>query len=101
MDIYRYIAENENNRLTFYYTYEVHAKELLLHLREAHGNEIYVYDIFPHPNTEVAVLEDPLSVLTRSGKEMFLPPGFEVNFFDRVFVLYGDANTGDDIDTHI
>ena len=101
MDIYRYIAENENHRLTFYYTYEVHAKELLHNLREAHGNEIYVYDIFPHPNTEVVILTDPLSVLTRSGKEMFLPPGFEVNFFDRAFVLYGDADPGNVINTNI
>lgn len=92
MDIYRYIAENEKNRLTFYFTYEAHFKELMKHLQEAYGAPVYVYDVFPHPNTETATLEEPLSVLTSSGKEMFLPVGFEVTFFDRVFVLFGDIS---------
>jgi hypothetical protein len=91
MDIYRYIAENENTRLTFYFTYEVHRDELLQRLTHAHGNAVHVYDIFPQPHTETVVLEEPLSIITESGKEMFLPPGFEVNFFDRVFVLFGDT----------
>jgi len=92
MDIYRYIAENEKSRLTFYFTYEVHVDELLQRLEHAHGNKVHVYDIFPQPNSETAVLEDPLSIITESGKEMFLPPGFEVTFFDRVFVLFGDTD---------
>ena len=92
MDIYRYIAENEKSRLTFYFTYEVHAKELLRRLEEAHGNKVHIYDIFPHPNTESVTLEEPLSVITESGKEMFLPAKFKVNFFDRVFVLFGTTD---------
>jgi len=91
MDIYRYIAENEKSRLTFYFTYEVHVDELLQRLENAHGNEVYIYDIFPQPHSETVTLESPLSVITESGKEMFFPPGFEITFFDRVFVLFGDA----------
>jgi hypothetical protein len=92
MDIYRYFAENEKTRLTFYFTYEVHINELFPRIEEAWGNKIHIYDIFPQPNAEIVILEEPLSIITVSGKEMFLPPGFEVNFFDRVFVLFGDTD---------
>ena len=91
MDIYRYFAENEKSRLIFYFTYEVHMNELYPRIEEAWGNEIHIFDVFPQPYSETVTLEDPLSIITESGKEMFLPPGFEVNFFDRVFVLFGDA----------
>jgi hypothetical protein len=91
MDIYRYIAENEKIQLTFHFTYEVHFNELIRRLENAHGCSVHVYDVFPHPNTLTTTLEEPLSIITRSGKEMFLPAGFEVIFFDRVFVLFGDS----------
>ena len=92
MDIYRYIAENEKSRLTFYFTYEVHVNELIQRLEHAHGGGVHVYDIFPQPHSESFILEEPLSSITESGKEMFLPPGFKVNFFDRVFILFGDVD---------
>ena len=92
MDIYRYIAENEKSRLTFYFTYEVHVNELIQRLEHAHGGGVHVYDIFPQPHSESFILEEPLSIITESGKEMFLPPGFKVNFFDRVFILFGDVD---------
>jgi hypothetical protein len=91
MDIYRYIAENENIQLTLYFTYEVHFDELIQRLEHAYGSTIHVYDIFPHPNTETVILKEPLSIITKSRKEMFIPEGLKVNFFDRVFVLFGDT----------
>ena len=92
MDIYRYFAENEKTRLTFYFTYEVHMDELRPRLEEAWGQPVHIYDVFPQPNSESSVLEEPLSIMTVSGKEMFLPPGLEVHFFDRAFILFGDAS---------
>ena len=35
----------------------------------------------------------PFLSITESGKEMFLPAKFKVNFFDRVFILFGDINS--------
>ncbi len=90
MDVYRYYAENETSRLILYFTYEVHAKELIPRIENALEGKIHIYDIFPEPHSEKVVLTEPLSVITISGQEMFLPPGFEVTFFDRVRVLFGD-----------
>ena len=93
MDIYRYFAENEKRRLTFYFTYEVHMDELRSRLEATWGQPVHIYDVFPHLNSESAILDEPLSVITESGKEMFLPAKFKVNFFDRVFILFGDINS--------
>ncbi len=92
MDLYRYYAENESKRLIFYFSYEVTRSELVRRLEESWGSSVHIYDIFPHFNSDKTVLDDYLSIITRSGKEMFLPPGFEVNIQDRVMVLFGDKN---------
>jgi hypothetical protein len=90
MDIYRYIAENEKIQLTFHFTYEVRFDELVQRIEHAHGGAIHVYDVFPHPNTETMRLKEPMSIITKSGKEMFLPSNFEINLFDKIFVLFGN-----------
>ena len=92
MDIYRYYAENEEKRLIFYFSYEVSRAELIQRLESSWGSPVHVYDIFPHFNNDEKVLDDYLSIITKSGKEMFLPPGLDVNIQDRVMVLFGDKN---------
>ena len=89
MDIYRYYAENEHIRYIFFYTYKVPARELMLKLETLQEHPVHVFDVFPEPNTEVQVLKEPLSVITESGQEMFLPVGIKINIFDMGRVLFG------------
>ena len=89
MDIYRYYAENEHIRYTFFYTYKASTRELLSKLEALQEQHIHVFDVFPEPNTEVQVLKEPLSVITESGQEMFLPTGIKINIFDMGRVLFG------------
>ena len=90
MNLYRYYAENEEKRLIFYFSYEVTKDELIRRLEETWGSPVHIYDIFPHFNNDELELDDHLSIITRSGKEMFLPPGLAVNIQDRVLVLFGN-----------
>ena len=89
MDIYRYYAENERTRYIFFYTYKASARELLSKLEALQEQPIHIYDVFPEPNTEAQVLKAPLSVITESGQEMFLPTGIKINIFDMGRVLFG------------
>ena len=89
MDIYRYYAENERIRYIFFYTYRASARELLSKLEALQEQPIHIYDVFPEPNTEAQVLKEPLSVITESGQEMFLPTGIKINIFDMGRVLFG------------
>ena len=96
MDIYRYFAENESVRFTFLFTYKPSKEELLTKLNSSLGYDAYIYDIFPEPNQETVCLEDILSVMTEGGKEMFIPSGLTVNYFDQVMVLFGKDDELDD-----
>ena len=89
MDIYRYYAENERIRYMFFYTYKASARELLSKLEALQEQPVHIFDVFPEPNTEVQVLKEPLSVITESGQEMFLPTGIKINIFDMGRVLFG------------
>ena len=90
MDIYRYFAENEKIMLVFLFTYRPSKEEFFLNLKESLGYEPYIYYIFPDPNQETVLLEDILSVLTSNGKELFIPAGLKVEYFDQVRVLFGE-----------
>lgn len=91
MDIYRYYAENERIRYIFFYTYKASARELLSKLEALQKQPIHIFDVFPEPNTEEKVLKEPLSVITESGQEMFLPVGIKINIFDMGRVLFGKS----------
>tara|TARA_R100001082_G_C4363338_1_gene160494 strand:+ start:2388 stop:2660 length:273 start_codon:yes stop_codon:yes gene_type:complete len=89
MKIYRYFAEDEKNRYTFLYTFKPKKQELIEHLKLLEGNDIIIYDVFPEINFEKAKLTELLSVITESGKEMFIPAGLEVEYHDIFTILYG------------
>ena len=89
MDVYRYFAEDENDRFIFLFTYQATLTEVLMRLESIIGCEPYVYDVFPEPYQETVELEDILSVLTKDGVEMFIPQGLEVNYFSVARILFG------------
>ena len=89
MKINRYFAEDENNRYTFLYTFKLKKQELIEHLKLLEGSDIIIYDVFPEINFEKTKLTELLSVITESGKEMFIPAGLEVEFHDIFTILYG------------
>ena len=91
MDIYRYYAENEHIRYIFFYTYRASGRELLTKLEALQEERVHIFDVFPEPNTESQVLKEPLSVITESGQEMFLPTGIKINIFDMGRVLFGKS----------
>ena len=89
MDVYRYFAEDENDRFIFLFTYQATLTEVLMRLESIIGCEPYVYDVFPEPHQETVELGDILSVLTKDGEEMFIPKGLEINYFSVARILFG------------
>ena len=92
MDIYRAFAENEKDRYIFFYAYPPDEAEVILYLNNIIGYDPYIYDIFPEPNSFSEELEEPLSVLTKIGKEMFIQSGMKITYFDTFRILYGSED---------
>ena len=90
MDLYRSYAENQTSRYIFYYSYKPIESEVLLKLKEILCFEPTIYDIFPEPNQENITLKEPLSIITKSGKEMFIQSGIEISCFDTFRILFGE-----------
>jgi hypothetical protein len=90
MDIFRAFAENEFDRYLFFFTYEPSSNEVLYKLENIVGYTPYVYDIFPEPHQFDKDIEEPLSVITKLGTEMFIPVGLNVQVFDTFRILYGE-----------
>ena len=88
MRIYRYFAENEKTCYSFLYTFQPKIEEVIAHLRSIEEEDIMVFDIFPEMYFQKVTLEEPLSVLTEIGKEMFIPAGLEVEYCDQSRILY-------------
>lgn len=96
-DIYCFYAENEKQRFTFYYTYHENIKVILEQLSQlCNPDGVYIYDVFPGLGQEEKTLDEPLSVITKNGQEMFLPPGSDVVMFDCGTILYGLENEESD-----
>jgi len=92
MDVYRYFAEDAHKRFIFLFTYKPEKQSVLEKLKEVLGYEPYIYDIFPEPNHEEHTIEDILSVMTESGREMFIPAGLTINYFDQSRILFGEPD---------
>tara|TARA_R100000008_G_scaffold70245_1_gene47807 strand:- start:534 stop:812 length:279 start_codon:yes stop_codon:yes gene_type:complete len=88
MKIYKYFAEDEKTRYTFLYTFKASKQEIIQHLKSIEGDDIIIFDIFPEIHFEKVVLEDILSVITESGKEMYIPAGLEVEYHTVSRILY-------------
>tara|TARA_R100000995_G_C3468474_1_gene117003 strand:- start:54 stop:332 length:279 start_codon:yes stop_codon:yes gene_type:complete len=88
MKIYRYYAENEKNRYIFLYTFQPKIKEIIENLKSIEGSDIIIFDVFPEINYKKTKLEDILSVITESGKEMYIPAGMEIEYHDISRILF-------------
>tara|TARA_R100000008_G_C3549239_1_gene149397 strand:- start:523 stop:795 length:273 start_codon:yes stop_codon:yes gene_type:complete len=83
------VLENESEKYHVYYAYEEIAKGAIKRVEHMLGRGLYVYDIFPNLTDETKTLSEPLSVITESQKEMFLPVGIKVRFIGIGTVLFG------------
>lgn len=89
MDIYKYIAENEIKRFTFFFTFKADKDYIINYLNNEFNSKVHIYDIFPEPHSESVELKDILSVITSDGSEMFIPAGIKVNIFSNYRILFG------------
>jgi len=89
LELYRFFAENAHDRYIFFYTYEEDIDNVVAKLEHIVDHKVYVYDLFPGVHSEKIIAEEPLSVITKGGQEMFLPMGMEVTVFDRQTILFG------------
>ena len=94
MDIYKYIAENEEVRYIFYFTFSISESFFLSLIYNEVSKDTTIYDIFPEPHTEDITLKEPLSVRTRDGSEMFLPVDTKIKVLSTFRVLFGINEDG-------
>ena len=88
MKIYRYFAESEEIKYRFLYTFQPKIEEVIAHLRSIEEDDIIVFDVFPEIYFEKETLAEPLSVMTEMGKEMFIPIGLDIEYYDQSRILY-------------
>ncbi len=91
LELYRYFAEDAHDRYIFFYTYEENIDNVVAKLEGLIGHKAHIYDLFPGVHSEKIIAEEPLSVITKDGQEMFLPVGMEITVFDRQTILLGEA----------
>lgn len=90
LEIFRSYAENEHERYIFFHSYVPSQDEVIISLEKILGYEVHIYDIFPEPNQEDFIVKEPLSIVTKSGQEMFLNVGMDVSRFDTFRILFGE-----------
>ena len=87
--VYYHVLENEQEKFHVYYSYYEGAKSAIRQLESSLERELYIYDVFPNFDNEIKPLTSPLSVITKSQKEMFLPVGIEVELIGCTMILFG------------
>ena len=87
--VYYHALENEADKYHVYYSYKELPKGAIKRIESMLGKRLYIYDIFPNLADETKTLDEPLSVITESQKEMFLPVGIEVRLIGVGTVLFG------------
>ena len=87
--IYYHVVENEAEKYHVYFSYQEGVKAAKKKVEDMLGQEIHIYDIIPNFDEEKKVLDAPLSIITRSQQEMFLPVGIEVELVACATVLFG------------
>ena len=87
--VYYHVLENESEKYHVYYAYQEIAKGAIHRVESMLGKKLYIYDVFPNLSNETKTLTEPLSVITESQKEMFLPVGIEAQFIGINTVLFG------------
>ena len=93
MQIYLYIVENELETFHYYFTYEISPKDIIVLAKNAFQDKVSLVDVFPEPNIKKGHLTQPLRVVTKIGKEMYLPEGLNVEIITKYRALF---QCGDD-----
>ncbi len=90
--IYYHVVENEAEKYHVYFSYQEGVKAAIKKVEHMLGQELHIYDIFPNFDEEKKVLTAPLSIITKSQQEMFLPVGIEIELVACATVLFGIKN---------
>jgi len=87
--IYYHAFEDEAEGFHVYFSYKEGVKKAIKQLEKSLGRQLHIYDIFPNFDHENKPLRAPLSVITKSQQEMFLPVGVEIELIACSLVLFG------------
>jgi len=88
MQIYQYIIETESERYHYYFSYEILPKKMMSLAMQTFQEEVTLVDIFPEPNVKKGHLTKPLQIITKMGKEMYLPEGLNVEIISKYRGLF-------------
>jgi hypothetical protein len=88
MQVYQYIIETEIDRYHYYFSYEILPKELMNLATEIFEGRANLVDIFPEPNVKKGYLKQPLKIITKMGKEMYLPEGLTIEIISKYRALF-------------
>tara|TARA_B100000965_G_C18987976_1_gene497005 strand:+ start:206 stop:502 length:297 start_codon:yes stop_codon:yes gene_type:complete len=88
MQVYQYILETESERYHYYFSYEISPKDLVILAADTFGDEVSLVDAFPEPNVKKGHLTKPLRIITKIGKEMYLPEGMNVEIISKYRALF-------------
>ena len=88
MKIYQYILETESERYHYYFSYEISPKDLVSLARDTFEENVSLVDAFPEPNITKGHLEKPLRIITKMGKEMYLPERLNVEIISKYRALF-------------
>ena len=93
MPIYQYVLETEFEKYHYYFSYEATTDHVLEKTYGSFSAEVDLFDIFPEPHVKKGVLKEPLKIITKIGKEMYLPVGMKVQIHSKYRFLfnYSDA----------
>lgn len=88
MPIYQYIIETELERYHYHFSYEASSEEVLELSDNLFEGKADLFDIFPEPNVRKGILKEPIKIITKIGKEMYLPIGIGVEIISKYRFLF-------------
>ena len=88
MQVYQYILETESETYHYYFSYEILPKDLVALARTTFEEGVTLVDVFPEPNIKKGHLTQPLRIITKIGKEMYLPKGLNVEIISKYRALF-------------
>lgn len=93
MQVYQYILETESERYHYYFSYEILPKDLVALALSTFEKEVSLVDAFPEPDIKKGHLTQPLRIITKMGKEMYLPKGLNVEIISKYRALFQYSDT--------
>jgi hypothetical protein len=82
-------VENEAEKYYVYFSYQEGIKAAIKKIEDMLGKELHIYDVFPNFDDGKRLLTSPLSIITKSQQEMFLPVGLEIDLIACATILFG------------